>query len=345
MLRTLKYVFLLSLLSLVTACGGGGGAATTYQISFNGVVTGLPSGQQVTLLASIPTTSQSIPITLNTNGSFSSQITLPSGYNFSNSGSATVVISQQPNAGRCSVSFVSTTAISVDCATVVGAAGLYIGAFTTPTLPNGIGHMFIANDGSYLLTVGNYNSTTNITTYSGMIKGIGSSASNVYSSNNGIDVFSNPILVNDAVSATFSSFSSITGTLTENSVNYSLNLTVAPNYSFNGTPSLASIAGTYALNLVSRASSTTVLVPINTVGQFNATTSSGCVIAGSVTPMTTGENAYNFSISFGPSPCPSPSITQTGSVVVRTTSGGTQLVGGIFSSNQTSGTLIVGTKQ
>ncbi len=345
MYKTIKHLLSLALLALVVACGGGGGTTTTYQIVFSGTVTGLPSGQQLVLLGSIPATGQSVPITINANGSFSTQITLPSGYNFSNVGLGTVVVSQQPNVGKCSVSYVSTTAIAVDCATVVGAAGLYVGTITTPTISTGAGEMFIANDGKYFLAVGNYNSTTNTTTYSGMITGTGSSASNLFSSNNGVDIFSTPILVNDVVSATFVTLSSFTGTLTENSVNYSLNLTAPPGYSFNSTPSQASITGTYALTLISKSALATISVPINATGQFNGTTSSGCAITGSATPMTTGENAYNFSISFGPSPCDNPSTTQSGSGVLRTTSLGSQLVAGIFNSNRTSGALLIGTKQ
>lgn len=64
--------------------GGGGGTVTGYLVIFSRTVTGLPSGQQVTLLGSLPTTGQSIPITISQNGAFSNQITLSSGFNLSN---------------------------------------------------------------------------------------------------------------------------------------------------------------------------------------------------------------------------------------------------------------------
>jgi hypothetical protein len=61
--------------------------------------------------------------------------------------------------------------------------------------------------------------------------------------------------------------------------------------------------------------------------------------------MTSGENAYNFSINFGSSPCVNPSISQAGTVVIITTTIGTQLFGGVFANNLANATILIGTKQ
>jgi hypothetical protein len=331
--------------ALLGCGGGGGGTVTSYQIIFSGTVTGLPTGQQVTLLGSLPTTGQSIPITISQNGVFSNQITLPSGFNFSNSGTANVTVSQQPSVGKCSVSYANTTVINVSCSTVIGAAGLYVGPMTTPTLANGYGQMFIQNNGNYWLMSGTTSPTTSGVTYSSIISGTGSSTTSTFTSNNGVDIFSTPQYVNDIVSATYQSLSTFSGSLIEGATSYTLNLAAMPSYSFNVAPSLSVLTGTYNLSLVSKGTSDTSTISISTTGSFNGSTVKGCLIAGSAIPMTTGENAFNFSINFGPSPCVNPSTTQTGSVVLITTTAGTQLVGGIFTNNLVNGTLLISTKQ
>ena len=325
--------------------GGGGGTITSYQVIFSGTVTGLPSGQQVTLLGSLPTTGQSIPITISQNGAFSNQITLSSGFNLSNSGVANVTISQQPSIGKCSVSYVNTSVINVNCSNVSGAAGLYLGPLTTPTLPLGRSIMFIQNNGNYWIIAGSSNPTTGNVSYGSIVSGIGSSTLTTFTSSNGVNIFSSPQYVNDSISATYQSLSTFNGSLIEGSTSYSMNLTADPSYSFNATPSQSTLAGTYNLTLVSKSPTDTITITIGSTGLFNGTTIKGCAITGNATPMTTGENAYNFSINFGPSPCPNPSSTQAGSVVLITTTIGAQLIGGIFTNNLASGTLLIGTKQ
>ena len=342
MFRTIKRLLSLALVALVTGCGGSG-SETSYQIMFSGTVTGLPSGQQLTLLGTLPTTGQSVPITITQNGAFSSQITLPAGYDLTNSGTAKVIVSQQPSTVKCSINFATTSTITVNCANVIGAAGLYSGSLTTPTLTSGT--TFIQNNGSYWLIVGNTNLITLAGSYSEILSGTGLSTSTTFISNNGVDIFSNPQIVNAAISATYQSLSTFIGSLNTGSTSISLSLTAAPSYSFNATPLLSTLAGTYNLNLTSKSPTDAITISIGANGSFNGTTAKGCVITGSAAPMTTGENAYNFSINFGVTPCTNPSTTQTGTVVLLPTTFGTQMVGGVFSNGLTDGTLLISTKQ
>lgn len=342
MYKTIKYLLSLALLALVTACGGGGGP-TSYQIVFSGTVAGLPSGQQLTLLGTLPTTGQSVSITIAKNGAFGSQIILPSGYNLTNYGAANVIISQQPTAAKCSVSFTTNSAITVNCATIVGAAGLYLGSFTSPTLSTGIGQMFIQNNGNYWLMFGN--STTSGTAYSAIVSGTGLSTTTTFTSNNGVDIFSSPQFVNTVISATYQSLSTFIGSISKSTTSWELNLSAVPYYSFNGTPLLSALAGTYDVSLITRHSTDAIAISIGANGSFSGITANGCAITGGATPMTSGENAYDLSINFGPSPCVNPSTTQTGTVLLITTTAGTQLVGGIFSTGMTDGTMLVSTKQ
>ena len=327
MCKTFRHLLSLALLALVAACGGGGGG-TTYQVMFLGTVTGLPSGQQLTLLGTLQTTGQSVPITITQNGTFSSQITLPSGYNLTNYGAANVIISQQPTVGKCSISVATTTGITVSCKTVLGAAGHYMGPLTAPTVSSAYGEIFIQNNGSYWMTVGNLNPTTSVVTYSGIISGTGSSTTTTYTSTNGVNVNSSPQIVGDTISATYQSLSTFNGSIIEKGVNYSLNLASVPSYSFNAIPLLSNLTGTYNLGLVSKPATTdTVTISISSTGLFTGTTANGCAITGNVTPMTTGENAYNFSLFFGQAPCVNPSTTQTGTVLQKNIILGVQLLG------------------
>lgn len=340
---TIKRLLSLAILALASGCGGG--STTSYQIMFVGTVTGLPSGQQLTLLGTLPTTGQSVPITITQNGAFSSQITLPAGYDLTNSGTAKVIISQQPSTVKCSINIATTSTITVNCANVIGAAGFYSGSLTTPTLTSGIGLAFIQNNGNYWIIAGNTDSTTLASSYSAIVSGTGSSTSTAFTSNNGVDIFSNPQIVNAAISAAYQSLSTFIGSLTTGSTSFSLSLTAAPSYSFNATPLLSTLAGTYNLSLNSKSPTDTITISIGANGSFNGTTAKGCAITGSSAPMTTGENAYNFSINYGLFPCANPSTTQTGTVVLLPTTLGTQMVGGVFSSGLTDGTLLISTKQ
>ena len=344
MYKTIKYLLSLALLALVTACGGGGGA-TSYLIVFSGTVTGLPSGQQLTLLATLPTTGQSVPITITQNGIFSSQITLSSGYNLTNYGTANVIISQQPSLAKCSISFTTNSSIVVNCSSVLGAAGLYSGSLISPISTTGKVQLFIQNNGNYWMMIGDTSPTTSVIAYSGLVSGTGSSTTTTYTSSNGVDIFSNPQVVNISISALYQSLSTFNGTAINGVTNYSLNLTSVPSYSFNTPPLLSTITGTYNLGLVSNSATDTSTISIGTTGSFSGTTAKGCAITGTATPMTTGENAYNFSINFGPSPCVNPSTSQSGTVVLTTTTLGTQLIGGIFSTGLINGTMLISTKQ
>jgi len=345
MLWIMKQLFLLLLLTLLTACGGGGGGGgTNYIVVFAGTVSGLPSGQRLTVLATLPTTGQSIPITISQNGAFSDQISLASGYNLTNYGIANVIISQQPSGAKCSVSFTTTSAISLKCSTVNGAAGLYFGSLTTPTYTDGVGQMFIKNNGNYWIMLGRTNAQTSATSYYGIISGTGASTETTFTSTDAVDIFSNPQYTNVATSATYQSLSTLIGSVIERSTVFSLNLSAVPAYSFNETPLLSNLSGIYKINLASTSPDTLNLF-VDSKGSFNGTTVQGCAISGSATPMTTGENAYDLSVKFGPAPCAKPSTSQSGTVLLVTTKAGIQLVGGVFSAGLTDGTILVGNKQ
>ena len=334
-----KYAFL-GVFVIISGCGGGGD--TTYKVQFDGTVSGLTTGQTITLVGSLPTTGQSTNINITGNGQFSSSIELASGFNLQNAGNATVVVSKQPSTGHCTASFVSSASITVVCSST--AAGLYVGTFGTSP---GYGQMLVMNDGSYWFWVGKTNLTTNVTTYTAMIYGsTGTSSNGIYSSTNGVDLFSSPQITNTTISSNYVSGTSISGTLIEGGSSGNMNLNVVPisSYQFSATPSLVLIAGTYSLTLVEKGATNAVTVTISDSGLFSGTTSTGCTFTGSATPKTSGENAYSVVINFGGSPCVLANTATTGIGVLKITSLGTQFIGGVLNQTKTNGMMIIGTK-
>jgi hypothetical protein len=89
--------------------------------------------------------------------------------------------------------------------------------------------------------------------------------------------------------------------------------TFSANYSadYELGPNLADIAGNYSGTSGTIHGSETVTFDINGSGAITGIKSSGCTFSGTINPRTSG-NAYNVTITFGPSPCPYPGATVNG---------------------------------
>ena len=333
MFTKIKHLATIVLTTFLVACGGGG--ETQLLVVFNGTVTGLGSGESLTLIGSLPTTLQSTTINVSANGPFSGSITLPSGFNFTTAGKATAVIGTKPVGKTCIVSFVTTTDITVACSSSTTAAGFYVG---TLGITNGNAQMLILNDGAYWMWIGTSDGTT--TSIFGLIQSnAGSWTSTGYTSTAGVDLFSNPQITNVGVAATYIAGTSLTGALSEGTASYSLALTVpsAVAYRYSDTPTLSKISGSYSLN--------NGILSVAATGNLTGQMSSGCTFAGTATPRTTGENAYNISITYGAAPCTSPNLQTSGIALLKTTTLGTQMLGAVTNSSKTLGEKFVGTKQ
>ncbi|CAG4893937.1 hypothetical protein [Paraburkholderia saeva] len=81
------------------------------------------------------------------------------------------------------------------------------------------------------------------------------------------------------------------------------------------TASLNAIAGLYVGHAGSLAGGTTSRVSVTKDGFLAGTTPGGCVFRGTVKP-NSGVNAYDVSISFGPTPCPAADATITGHAIL-----------------------------
>ena len=344
MLFNTKELLAVAIFALLTACGGGGGG-TTYQVLINGTVSGLPTGQQLTLQASLPTTNQTLPIIITQNGAFSSQITLPSGFNLSNSGVINAAIIQQPTSAYCNSSFVTSTAITIACTPSNTAAGLYTGPhkITGGTTVNNYAFAFIKNNGEYYYvpvvqtTVNNFN---------GLIYGSGTSANNIFTSTTGVDIFSTP-QVSTTLRGNYSSQATFNSTIQEQAATLTGTLSApdASTYSFITSPTLSAISGTYMLKMANSIAAYSMNLVVSSTGSFSGSNSSGCAISGTLTPMKTGENAYDAVFTYGPSPCKQANATNTGFILLYSGSGQINIFGAVLNSLTTDGMLLTGSKQ
>ncbi len=330
----------MALVTLLFACGGGG-TTQSYQIIFDGTVSGLTSGQTVVLLASIPKTSQSVLIS-SSGGAFNSSITLPAPYTFSDAGVATVVVSSQPSTGNCTVSFVATTNILVVCTPTVTAAGFYSG--TLGANNDAAAQLLILNDGSYWMWASNSITGNKTIIYSatGTSSSAGTSSGGIYKSMGGVDFGGASNVPDVGLSGSFTTAGNFSGQLTESGTSYPLLLSAPPasSYQFRATPSIASVAGNYLLGFGGKINNT-LNVSLPQSGVFSGTTIQGCAFSATITPKNTGENIFNIIMNFGASPCETPNSKATGVIFGVYTTTGFQLWGGtIDAGNKTAFNII-----
>ena len=108
------------------------------------------------------------------------------------------------------------------------------------------------------------------------------------------------------------------------------------------TPSLATIAGTYAGEAISSAGNDApTSLTVSGAGAISGSGVSGCTFTGSATPRATG-NVYNLSLTFGGAPCANGTDTVTGVAFFDATSN--ELVGIALNSARTNGIIYQGTK-
>jgi hypothetical protein len=146
---------------------------------------------------------------------------------------------------------------------------------------------------------------------------------------------------NTAVSGTGSgtySGTNLVGTLTENGVTGTFNLTapVTTNYNYNVAATIATVAGSWSGSLLDGETAT---VNISSSGALTGTSSLGCAVTGTVTPRPSGKNVFNVSVTFGASPCALPNQTSTGIGLTYPLGNGTnQLIVGLVTPSQTKAT-------
>ena len=334
----LKNLSILALTALLTACGGGGGG-TMYQTTFNANVSGLETGESITLVASLyadKTLTQTAVVSQN--GMWSTTIKLPEGLMIAFD--TKIEVTKQPAGKSCVVTYpnleVNSLSNTIKCLPI-SPSGFYTGKLGTT---NGRASLLIMNDGSYWMWAGTEDVGT--TNYSALIQSdIGKSTATSYTSTSGVNIAKTPFQNNLSLLGTYVSNTSFVGTLTENALAYPLTLTPTSlkTYQFSDSPTLEKITGTYA--------SAVETITISPAGILSGSITNGCQFGGTVTPKTTGENVYAVSLTYGGSPCSTvqQGTTLNGVFVLQTTVSGKQILGAVINNAKTGGSIIITTKK
>lgn len=187
------------------------------------------------------------------------------------------------------------------------AEGLWLGTTSNSRSVSGI----VLSDGSFYVL---YTVSGNPSTLAGVILGNGTSQNGSFSSSNAKDFnLEGAGITNVTVSASYTAKSSLNGSVAYS--NTTNTFTSAYNADYETTPTLAAIAGTYSGQAASSAGAQSANLTVASNGTFSGNTS-GCSFTGTVMPRTDG-NAYDTSVTFGPSPCLFANQTLTGLAYYR----------------------------
>ena len=223
-------------------------------------------------------------------------------------------------------SFTSSTSIPLTVTgSTIGAQGAYFGSASNGETFEAI---ILPNNKLYAL----YGTTSgNIFNIRGMITGQGSSSNGTYSASI-TDYYYDGTTYTGSVSASYVPGASINGTIIDSGVgtlSFTGSALPTSQYNYNAPASLSTIAGTWNGALFGGVGAS---VSISSNGTFTGS-SQGCSYSGSISPGASGMNFFDFSLTYGSSPCLLPNQTQTGIAVDYLLSDGVtrQLLAGLSS--------------
>jgi len=218
----------------------------------------------------------------------------------------------------------------------VSPAGLWDGTTSTGREITGI----VLDTGEYWVL---YSSVGNSSVVGGFAQGNGTSTGNQFNSSNFRDFnFEGSGVLAGTSAATVVFQQSFNGKTTYDATpSQQSTYTTTFNADYNGTPSLAAIAGTYTGEIDGAAGAEFTTVSINSAGTVAASGSSGCNSTGTVKPHATG-NVYDVLITFGPSPCALPNQSVSGVGYYSAVDKG--LVVGLIDSGRNIGAVFIGAK-
>ncbi|MFZ6862783.1 hypothetical protein ACO0K7_09120 [Undibacterium sp. Ji67W] len=187
---------------------------------------------------------------------------------------------------------------------VISAEGLWNGTTNNGRLISGL----VLNDGTIWVI---YSSQSNQTQIAGVIQGSGQSNNGSFTVANSLDfnLQGNGIMAS-SVSASYIAQKTFSGTVTYPGIGVqTFTATYSTNYDI--TPSLATVAGTYAGVSAVKGGNDSGTITIDASGNLKSTAVSGCISTGTIAPRAKG-NVYNLTVTYGNSPCLSPGATVTG---------------------------------
>lgn len=213
------------------------------------------------------------------------------------------------------------------------AQGLWVG--TTNTNRTAVGLFF--SDGTYYVL---YTVAGNPAVIAGVTQGHSSTTDTAFTSSDGRDFnFEGLGVLSGSLSGTYVAKQSVSGTIAYASGGQ---VTFTANYdaTYEQQPTYAAIAGTYTGQVASPVGVQSATFTVAGNGVFSGS-SSGCSATGSISPRHDG-NAYDATVTFGPSPCVFAGQTFSGAAYYNATT--KRIYAAAPNAARTSGVLFVGTK-
>jgi hypothetical protein len=186
-----------------------------------------------------------------------------------------------------------------------------------------------------------YTAVGNNTVIAGAVQGNGASSFGKFTSTNGVDFNLEGLGINDfSFSGTYTAKSQIGGTLTYTGGSTN---TLSGMYStdYDLTPSLATVAGTYAGSAATAGGVEAATVTIASGGAITGSSASGCSFTGAATVHPKG-NVYDITVTFNGGICSNRTGTVTG--VAYYVASSKELVSAALNSTRSNGFLFIGVK-
>ena len=177
------------------------------------------------------------------------------------------------------------------------AQGVYAGTLTGSTSPQ-FQMLVLESGGIYSL----YGTTSGgIFLVSGFVQGLSTSSAGVFNASNAKD-FGSSLARNSPIAGTYTASNVLNASATYTGLGA---VTIAgapivnPLYNYNTAPALTDIQGAWSMTDLA---GNPVSLAVQSSGAFTGS-SGGCGFSGNLTPRATGKNVFNFTVSFGASPC------------------------------------------
>lgn len=184
------------------------------------------------------------------------------------------------------------------------AEGLWSGTSSSARTLTGL----VLDDGSYWVF---YSSPSNSGLIAGVIQGSGTALNGSFSSSNARDYnFEGSGVLDATVSASYVAKQTFNGSINYSAPSSTVSFSTSYRSSYEQTPSLAAVAGTY-VGLASVAGGSEVAtVQVSTTGVLTGAATGGCQFSGTMTPRSVG--AFTLSLTFSGGSCLYGSSTLTG---------------------------------
>ena len=217
--------------------------------------------------------------------------------------------------------------------TTASATGIWTGTTDTNRSVTGV----VLGDGTYYVL---YSPVGTPSVIAGLVQGNGTMSGSTFTSSNAKDFnLEDASVMSATLSAIVATKQTFNGTVSDSNGAVTFTSTYDP--TSDTAASLDTVHGSYTGQVATSAGLETATVTVNPSGALSGTGVSGCTVSGTVSPRT-DVNAYNITVSFGPSPCLFAGETFAG--VAAFDGDDKRLYAAAPNASRTDGILFVGTK-